>query len=333
MKAVWINPLSTGGTSLDDKLNPHDTDQLGLTYLLQREGFEVWLQEAFAVKRKQSNWDKKLFPEDLHKFDADVAIIACNTFLLDYACYRYWGEKDRTIRAKRLDMVTDWLDKFKGKVYTLIVDPRPNYQKIFFPLKKKPHSIVSHLRNAQILVADPNFLAPELRPRAVTCDYWRLFSVGEPRPYCKDNDYFCTYAGLKYQNGYRRNMITSWLDKEGCYTVGQIELKGVPSLTNYENVSLSEVLDYTTKSTTALVCGEKTHTWLQPRVVQSMMCGTIASIHPDFAGSHHFPPEILAAQRCGRASEFDIELSERVYNRQVEFIMSLRDSNAVSGVS
>ncbi len=86
MKAVWINPLSTGGTSLDDKLNPHDTDQLGLTYLLQREGFEVWLQEAFAVKRKQSSWDKKLFPEDLHKYDADVAIIACYTFLLDYAC-------------------------------------------------------------------------------------------------------------------------------------------------------------------------------------------------------------------------------------------------------
>ena len=340
-KVVWLNPLTTGSTGLNAEQNPHDVESLGLTWLLEKEGHDVWLHESYVKKCHQSFWPKKVCLPGLSSFEADIAILHIGPFIGDYLGYRFWGEITRpTSRAKQFQAVSDWLDTFDGDLYMLVPDPRPSFQTIWKPNKREDivkrglplHRMFDHLDRATLLVADKQFLDPSLQDRAIISDYWRAVTVGKPLAYNANNDYFCTYPGLKFQNGYRKRLIREWLNCKGCYTVGQLEIDGVPSATNYKNVPLSEVLDFTRRSTTALVCGEKTHTWLTPRVLQSMMCGTIASIHPEFAGSHHLPPEILAAQQCGRASEFDVELSERVYNRQVEFIMSLRDSGAVSGV-
>ncbi len=342
-KVVWLNPLSTGSTGLNTKQNPHDVEAIGLTTLLQREGHDVWLHEAFVKKCYHSPWPNKVFTTDLPSFEADIAILCAGPFMVDYLGYRFWGEiKVPTSRARQFQAVSDWLDSFDGDLYMLVPDPRPSFQAIWLEKKRKAivevkgmplHRMFDHLDRATLLAPDKGFLPSHLEKRAVISDYWKAVTVGEPRPFNENNDYFCVYPGLKFQNGYRKKLVNEWLNKEGCYTVGQLELKDVPSLTDYQNVPLSEVLDLTYKSTTALICGEKTHTWLTPRVLQSMMCGTIASIHPEFSGSHHLPPEIRAQQTFSCASEFDVELSERVYNRQVEFIMSLRDSNAVSGIS
>ena len=331
MKAIWINPLSTGSTSLDVKINPHDVDPLALTRILQKQGFDVWLQEPFMFKKYLSSWDKIVITEDLPSFDADVAIMSCNPFLMDYVGHKYEQEKDWRSRAKRLDIVARWLDNFKGDLYLAIFDPRPSFQKMFFA-KKGDHPIRKHIERAKLLVGDIDFLVPELKDRGVTCEYWKAVKVGDPLPFNQENDYFCVYPGLKFQNGTRKKMVTNWLDRDCCYTAGELKLPEIPSLTNYKSIPLSEVLDITHRSTTSLVCGEKTHTWLTPRVIQSLVCGTICSIHPEFAGSHHLPSDMVSEQTVAKASEFDVELSERVYQRQVNFAMSLYNGNAKSGV-
>lgn len=331
MKAIWINPLSTGSTSLDVKINPHDVEQLGLTHLLKKEGFEVWLQEPYMFQKQLSSWDKVVVTEDLHSFEADVAIISCNPFIMDYIGHKYDQEKNWRSRAKRLDLISKWLDDFKGKLYLFIPDPRPSFQKLF-SIKKGDHPIKRHIERAELLVADDRFLAPELRHRAVISEYWKAVTVKESIPFNSDDDYFCAYPGLKYQNGYRKKILKEWLDRDGCYLVGELKLPNIPSLTNYKNLPLSEVLEITRKSTTSLICGELTHTWLTPRVIQSLVCGTICSIHPEFAGSHHLPSDIVLEQTVAKASEFDVELSERVYQRQVDFTKSLYEEKAKSGV-
>jgi hypothetical protein len=156
--------------------------------------------------------------------------------------------------------------------------------------------------------------------------------VGEPLPYDRSNDYFCVYPGMKVQNRDRKKMLANWLDREGCFTAGQIKVGKIPSVSDFEKVALSEVLDFTRRSTTSLICGEPTHTWLTPRVIQSLVCGTICSVHPQFAGSHQLPSEMVLEQTVAKASEFNVELSERVYQRQVDFAMSLNNSDAKSGV-
>jgi hypothetical protein len=341
-KVLWLNPLTTGSTSLSTIYNPHDVEALGLTSLLEKEGHEVWLHESYTKQTYHSPWANKVYTKDLSSFKADIVLLTAGPFILDYMGYRFWGEiKVPTSRALQFQAVSNWLDSFDGSLYMLVPDPRPTFQGIWKEKKREDlvkkgrpiHSMYAHLDRCTLLVPDKSFLDPKLQPRAVISDYWKAVSVGEPLPFNQNNDYFCTYPGLKFQNGYRKKMVANWLDAEGCYTVGQLDLPNIPSATNYKNVPLSQVLDYTRRSTTALVCGEKTHTWLTPRVIQSMLCGTISSIHPEFAGSHHLPSELLADQTVQTASQFDVELSERVYNRQVEFIMSLRDSNAVSGVS
>lgn len=333
MKLVWINPLSTGSTSLDSKLNPHDVDHIALTHLLQNEGWEVWLQEAFVNKKKLSTWDKIVLPEELSSFEADAAIIACNPFIVDYQNYKYRKETSGQyrLRAKRFNLITDWLDKFNGSLYLFIPDPRPSFQSIILS-KRNVHRIRHHLRRAKLLVADTNLLIPELRHSAAVSEYWKAVKVREPQPFCNDNSYFCVYPGLKTQNLRRKNQIKQWMDIDGCFTMGEIELQGIPSLTDHKKVPLTQVLDMTNRSVTSLICGEPAHTWLTPRVIQSLTCGTICSIHPEFAGSHRLPTEMVLEQTVAKASEFDIELSEKVYRRQVDFVESLYSSQAKSGV-
>lgn len=331
MKAIWINPLATGSTSLDTTVNPHDVDQIALSRLLEQEGYEVWLQEPFKVKRSQSLWANRVIGEDLVGFDADVAIMSCGPFTGDYLGHRYLKEQGTHHRARRLDWTTKWLDNFKGKLYIHITDPRPSFQSLFLK-QKGSHDMYNHINRATLLVADQGFLDLSLQSRASTSDYWKAVKIGEPRPYSAEQDYFCVYPGMKSQNAKRKKMVREWMDAPGCCTAGKIEISSLPSVSGYEKVSLETVLDLTNRSTTSLICGEPTHTWLTPRVIQSLVCGTICSVHPQFAGSHQLPSDMVLEQTVQRASEFDIELSERVYQRQVNFVESLYNSNAKSGI-
>jgi hypothetical protein len=190
------------------------------------------------------------------------------------------------------------------------------------------------LDRAKFLVADPNFLSEELRPRAVKCDYWKAVDVGGLKEFTPDKDFFCVYPGEKLQSAYRKKMVTQWLgDHPDCFSIGRIDLPNIVSLSNYEKVPLKTVLDYTSRSTTSLICGEALHTWLTPRAIQSLCQGTVCSIHSDFAGKHHFPEEILRDQVISSAHDFDRLLNcKDVYNRQVEFVRSLRETAKLTGL-
>jgi hypothetical protein len=330
MKAIWINPLTTGSTSLDTSVNPHDVDQRALSLLLERQGYEVWLQEPYLIKRSQSNWERKVRAEELSTFDADVAILSCGPFTIDYLGHRY-GQEVGTSRADKLDLTTKWLDEFKGQLFIFITDPRPSFQEVFLKPRGN-HALIDHINRAKLLVADVNFLDPSLRHRGVTSNYWKAVEVCDPLAFNEDSDYFCVYPGMKSQNKDRKKLVANWMDAEDCYTAGQIKVGKIPSVSDFNKVTLAKVLDLTNNSTTSLICGEPTHTWLTPRVIQSLVCGTICSVHPQFAGAHQLPSDMVLEQTVARASEFDIELSERVYRRQVDFAMSLYNSDAKSGI-
>ena len=333
-KAIWINPVSTGSTSLDISINPHDVDWLAHSEILRRSGYEVFLHEPFKLERKQSSYVPKLFTKDLKDFRADLVLLSVSKFAVDYSGWKYHIEKQNeekqneenvTSRWKNLDLVCDFLDSHKGDLHVFIDDPRPSFQSVFFHNPKIPHRILDHICKASIIVADSTFLREELRSRAIISDYWKFVKVGPPRPFVTENKYFCVYPGLKTQRPLRIKQVKEWMENvSGCYTVGEIKVEGVPSLSNFRKVSLSEVLDLTSISKTSLVTGEPQHTWLTPRVIQSLCQGTICSIHPDFPGRHHFPESILRDQTFETAKDFDDSLlTEKVYQRQLDFVLSL----------
>jgi hypothetical protein len=188
-----------------------------------------------------------------------------------------------------------------------------------------PHRIFDYIRKAKLVVADPMFLREELRDRAVTSDYWRFVELTPSRTLSTAIDYHCVYPGLKTQRRPRIKQIEAWMsDTLGCYTVGEIKVGDIPSLSDFQKVSLAEVLDITARSKTAVITGEPEHTWLTPRVIQSLCQGTICSIHPDFPGRHHFPDDILRDQTFATAADFDDSLlTEEIYQRQLDFVRQL----------
>lgn len=329
MRAVWINPLTTGATSLDTSINPHDVDQLAVTKLLEKEGFEVWLHDPFVKKSSQSSYERRVTSEQLKGFEADVAILYCGPFTVDYLGHRYGVERG-TSRANRLDLATDWLDTFDGSLFLHITDPRPNFQQLFLK-PRGGHSMYNHIDRAKLLVADPSFLHESLRHRAAVSDYWKVVETGDVHPYCDVNDFLCVYPGSKPQSAVRKKQLRGWLNTPECFTIGEINVKGVESLSNYNKVSLPTVLDFTRRSATALISGEQTHTWLTPRVIQSLTGGTICSIHPEFAGIHHLP--FASKLTCESASEFVLPPNaSQLYRDQVDFVNSLRLDSLESGV-
>lgn len=330
MRAIWINPLTTGATSLDININPHDVDQLAVTSLLEREGFEVWLHDPFIKKGLRSSWERRVASEQLEGFEADVAILYCGPFTVDYLGHRYFHEKG-TSRANRLDLVTKWLDNFNGDLYLHITDPRFAFQQLFLK-PRGGHNLYGHIDRAKLLVADENFLDKSLRHRAAVSDYWKVVNVGDTLPLCLEEEYFCVYPGSKPQTAKRKKMIADWMDVDGCFTIGEINIPNIDSLSSYGKVSLSSVLEFTKKSRTALICGEPTHTWLTPRVIQSLIGGTVCSIHPSFAGTHRFPKDLIRDQQCARASEIVMGDLSMMYQRQIDFVNELWHSDAKSGV-
>jgi len=328
MKAIWLNPVATGSTSLDVRINPHDVDWLGHNKILESQGYEVYLHEPFVLKKKWSSYQPKLFTSDLPNFKADLVLLSVSPFIGDYGGWKYHEEiKKGTSRSKNLDDVCDFLDSHDGDIHIFIDDPRPAFQAVFLKEPKKHHRIFDHINRAKLVVADPMFLKEELRDRAIVSDYWRFVSVGEPKSFRKETDFFCVYPGLKTQRRPRVKQIEAWMgNTPGCYTVGEIKVGNIQSLSNFTKVSLEEVLDLTCRSTTAVITGEPEHTWLTPRVIQSLCQGTICSIHPDFPGRHHFPDDILQDQTFAAAEQFDYRLlTEEIYQRQLDFVRDLRN--------
>ena len=327
MKALWLNPVATGSTSLDVCLNPHDVDWIAQSRLLEKQGFTVYLHEPFLLKAKQSSYSPKVLTSELSNFEADLVILSVSPFILDYAGWKYYEEIQKgTSRSKNLDLVCDFLDRHQGETWLFIDDPRPAFQTVFLKPPKRDHRILQHIRKSKLVVADSNFLDPSLRDRAIVSEYWKLVDVGQTRSFSATEDFFCIYPGLKSQRKPRVNQIQKWFNGlEGCFSIGEISIPGIPSLSNFEKVPLNTVLNHISRSTTTVVTGEPEHTWLTPRAIQSLCQGTICSIHPDFPGRHHFPEEILRDQTFETAADFDRSLlTEKIYNRQVEFAQSLK---------
>lgn len=325
-KAIWLNPVATGSCSLDVSINPHDVDWLGHSEVLRRQGYEVFLHEPFKLKKKWSSYEPKLFTEDLPGFKADLILLSVSPFIGDYAGWKYHEEiKKGTSRSKNLDDVCDFLDAHDGDLHVFIDDPRPAFQSVFLKEPKMPHRIFDHIRKAKLVVADPMFLKEELRDRAITSDYWRFVELTPSRTLATALDYHCVYPGLKTQRRPRVKQVEAWMgNTPGCYTIGEIKVGNIPSLSNFQKVSLAEVLEVTRRSKTAVITGEPEHTWLTPRVIQSLCQGTICSIHPDFPGRHHFPDDILRDQTFETAADFDESLlTEEIYQRQLDFVHQL----------
>lgn len=295
--------------------------------MLERQGGEVWLNEPFKVERFRSSWPKKVMWWDLKDFSADVVILSVNPFVNDYIQYKYWGEDlSDSNRARHFDAVTEFLDFHYGPVFTLCTDPRRSFQDAWTKRRKFDHNLWYHIDRTRILVADTSFILPQLQHKAETCDYWKYVNIPVVPYLHTDNNYFCVYPSVKRQSAKRKNRIKDWYgETPECYTVGEIDIEGVPSLSNYAKVPLTEVIELTKKSKTSFVTGEPQHTWLTPRVLQSLCCGTICSIHPDFPGRHWFPEDILRDQTFETAADFDHKLlTEEVYQRQLRFLESLR---------
>jgi hypothetical protein len=326
MKALWLNPVATGSTSLDISINPHDVDWIAHSRLLEKLGFTVYLHEPFLLKSRHSSYSPKIYTKDLDSFSADLVILSVSPFIGDYAGWKYHEEIKRgTSRSKNLDIACDFLDRHQGELQLFIDDPRPAFQQVFLKPPKAHHRIFDHIKKAKLIVADKNFLDPSLRERAVESDYWKLVDVGPIKPFDRQENFFCVYPGLKTQRKARVEQIRSWFNgRSDCFSLGEIRIPGIDSLSNFEKVSLDRVLGYVSKSTTTVVTGEPEHTWLTPRAIQSLCQGTICSIHPEFPGRHWFPDNILKDQTFAKADDFDRSLlTEEIYNRQVDFARSL----------
>jgi len=326
--ALWLNPVATGSTSLDANINPHDVEQIAHAEILKSRGYRNILHEPFVLKARHSSWEDRIFTADLERTHADIVVMSISPFLNDYLGFKYWEElKKGTSRQRTLDAVTRFLDRHEGEVYGFFNDPRPMFQKILTGKRKKDHPIYRHIDRMKLIVADPAFLCNEVRDRAHISKYWKYVRTGDLASFCEETDYFCVYPGLKSQLKPRINQVREWFgDTPGCYTAGEIKIDGIPSATDFQKVSLSTVLDLTQRSKTALITGEPHHTWLTPRVIQSLCQGTICSIHPDFPGRHHFPDDILQDQTFETAEQFDHRLlTAEIYQRQLNFVRDLRN--------
>lgn len=338
-RAVWINPLTTTSTSLDTNINPHDVDNLALSSLLEKQGFEIWLHESFVTKKSLSSWKNKVLPRDLVNFDADIAILNAGYWFIDYINSKYSPQyNDDDYRAIRFRLALQWLKKFKGEIYIFAVDPRKSFLRFFdFDINKdlrvkeifnheEIHTLNSIIQNSKIIAADKSIFPERLQHRIIEVPYWTQVSINVI-PELTDYKFDTVYVGVAAQTKYRKKLVQNFLDTPNCYTAGNINLRNIESLTNYEKCSLIDTLNFTKESKTSVICGELEHTWLTPRVIQSLCSGTIASIHPEFNGSKYISHEILNDQTFNSISSFDNSLlSKEIYQRQLDFVQDLKNN-------
>lgn len=331
-KAIWINPVSTGSTSLDQTVNPHDCDSLALSTLLEKDGFEVWLQEPYKLKSKQSNYPRKVTAAQLSSFDADIAIINMNRFYVNYV-NKFHNEGNQSF-----EQVMEWLMDFKGEIFIFVTDPRKKLREMltvdkskFKPktenLAKCVDKIVDIFHNSRLIAATDKFFEEEHRHRVVTAEYWKLVEI-KTHPYNPTYKFNSVYVGMKDQTPYRRKMITNWIKgDEQSFTAGPIEIKGHKSLTKFKPCPVSDTIQFAYDSKTVLACSEEDHHWLTPRILQSLVCGSIASIHPDLPCRDLLPQDILDEQTFAHISDFNDDLlDEKVYQRQLDFANNLKNT-------
>lgn len=344
-RAVWINLMSTVSTSLDTKINVHDIDSIALSDMLEKSGFEVYLQEPYYAKNKQSSYSKKIFLEDLNNFSADIALVCCGYYFFDYIKNLFIKQLDESTRdyrptAKHLEQSLKWLRSFKGEIYIFLTDPRPAFTSIFSVTKDKlkfkdksyyelevVDNLLHLISTSKIIAPSKEFLDASLKDRVVEVEYWKNVDI-PVLGYCEQYRYNSVYAGVKQQTKYRTKLITDWYNEShDCYTAGEIKIQGLKSLTGHKKCSLTDVIEFTKYSKTSLLCGEENHTWLTPRAIQSLICGTIVSVHPEFRAIKLLDESIINNQTFNSMNDFDESLlKEEVYKKQVSFIRELKYS-------
>jgi hypothetical protein len=331
-KAIWINPLSTCSTSLDTLVNPHDVESLALSSMLEKQGYEVWLHEPYKVKKSQSRYRKKIFHDQLRDFKADMVLVNMGTFYVSYINKFYKADN------KAFNDAMDFLINYEGPLYIFVTDPRKDFMKMFDITRDrfKPKDeqaeryvdkIMDIFTKAKLIVPTDLIVSEDKRDRCVTAEYWKLLD-NPIYDFNESYDYNSVYVGVKNQTTYRKKLVTEWMkDDPMSYTAGPINLKGIESLTDYNRCTFEESLNYAKNSKTVLACSEANHYWLTPRLIQSLVNGSIASIHPELPCRHLLPQDILDEQTFGHISEFDDRLLNKdVYQRQVEFVSNLKNT-------
>jgi hypothetical protein len=340
--------VSRNGVWLDTSISAHEVDNIAYSKELESQGYEVWLQTPVTSKVKPQfrPWKNQVNVGDLVRFrDADKFIFVVSSFLIDYLKYRWYEEfyGSRGPRSNSVFLVKKFIDLVpQGQIEIFLTDPRKSFRSLFLDApgetrgghvgnekvgegRDHGQELLMTLRDSRIVTADKSVITEEIPNEVEVSSYWKFVE----EPVCpwsdKEKEFFLVYPGMGGQSRKRKKTIGDWIgDRDNCFTMGEINISGIPSLSGYQNCGHSEVISVTRECTTSLVCGEPQHSWLTPRVIQSFTQGTIASIHPDFGGRHLIPDEILEDQTFETSRDFDMKLCRpEIYQRQLDFVRDL----------
>ena len=315
-RALWVSVATFASTSLDTDISPHDCDTLAANKLLRQKGYDVWLCEPYKLKKKLSSYPHTLSKVDAFCEEWDLIVVPGVGSGLSQVLGGPWGGDDT-------EQIVDFLIKNKSKVVVYLNDPRKAFIK---PLDKAGGKHRAFELFAQLPVFVPTLGMISDPKREILCEYWKNLDW-EPMPYNSQNEYDCVYVGSKVQTKPRIKLLKQWFegaDELVCGTAGKINIPDVASLSDYKPVSLAQTKDYTAKSKTVFVSGEEEHTWLTPRMIQAMICGSIASISSSLAATQYIPKNILSDQTCDRLIDFNQDLNtQSIYDRQLSFVENL----------
>ena len=318
-KAIWVSLATFCSTSLDEKINPHDCEKIAMNKLLVQAGYEVWLVEPFKVKARQSSYPLTLSLEEAMDQQWDLILFNSPGKASDQVLGGPWN-------SPRVEMVCDFLLQNKEKVLISIMDPRPDFVNVLNGwTPKRFHRLYDLLHSAQVLAPAPGLIKDT--GRTIIAEYWKLLEW-TPMPFNPNPIYSTVYVGVKKQTPHRRKLLQKWFDgATNAFTAGPINIKGVKSLSDFKPIEVAEAMDLSFKSKTSFLCGERQHTWLTPRSIQALICGSIASIDPEFAAMSCISSELRDLLSCDACVKFDDELHcKEVYDKQVAFVSTLKET-------
>lgn len=318
-RAIWVSLATFCSTSLDEKINPHDCEKLAMNQLLAQAEYEIWLVEPFKLKARQSSYPLTLSIEEAMDQQWDLILFNSPGKASDQVLGGPWN-------SPRVELVCDFLLKNESRVLISIMDPRPDFVNVLNGwTPNRFHRLYSLLHSAPVLTPAPGLISDP--GREIIAEYWKLLEWN-PMPFNPDPIYNTVYVGVKKQTTYRRKLLQKWFDgATKAYTAGPISVKGVESLSDFKPIEVAETMDLSFKSKTTFLCGEQQHTWLTPRSIQALICGSIASIDPGFAAMSYISPELQDLLICGSCAKFDDVLHcQEVYEKQVAFVSSLKET-------
>jgi len=315
-RALWVSIATFASTSLDTNINPHDCDTLGASKLLRQKGYDVWLCEPFKLKTKLSSYPYTLSKDEAFAENWDLVIIQGVGSGLAQVLGGPWG-------GPNTERIVDFLMANESKIVIFLNDPRKTFLNTLEKSNGK-HRAFDLFTKVPVLVPATGLLADS--SREIVCEYWKNLDW-DPMPFNSQNEYDCVYVGSKKQTGPRIKLLKRWFEQTdglNCGLAGQIKVPGVKSFSDFNSIPLAQTKDYTAKSKTVFVSGEDGHTWLTPRIVQGMICGSIASISSSLAAKSYIPEDILLDQTCDRLIDFNQDLNtQAVYDRQLAFVENL----------